>query len=336
MSRDKSHIGPQDKVDGRQASSESDKTAVTAEMRDLRHIEQLIGDREVPAYRISRLIARKMVQTMEKNEGMHPLQYSRLAGQQFNGQIRALRQLQKTLTEGEILTRRDVLDIEGPKFKVVFTYLVGLWTDAMAGAGLYDALVRNIKLKFRDLVTQHQEDLKREINKATDRNPSDTGQGKAESPQAQSPSAKAEVSPEFLERRLIGQMMDDPEVPVAQISRRIAGNMIRIIKQMTQQHPLAYSKFAQKEFASEMHAYREMHKQLVEGAMLAPRDTCDLDGPKFKIAFEFLCRLKESSLVAAGVSQDLTKTVMQHFRDSVTEKHEDLKRAIREVDASKK
>lgn len=166
--------------------------------------------------------------------------------------------------------------------------------------------------------------------------PSDTGRGTAENVQAQSLSAKAEVSPELLERRLIGQPMDDPEVPVAEISHRIAGNMVRIILQMREQHPLAYSKFAQREFESKMKAYRALHKLLVESAMLAPRDTCDVDGPKFKVAFEFLCRQWEASLLGAGVSKDLTKTIMQQFRDWVTEKQEDLKCAIKKAESLEK
>jgi hypothetical protein len=84
----------------------------------------------------------------------------------FNDEIKAYRELQRTLTESDALSNKDTLNLDGPKFKFVFTEIIALFQQALKGAGVDDQLAHNVVLQFRDLVKMNEENLRRIYNYA--------------------------------------------------------------------------------------------------------------------------------------------------------------------------
>jgi hypothetical protein len=94
----------------------------------------------------------------------------RQASQRYlNDQLKVYRELQRTLTESDALSTRDTLDLDGPKFKFIFTELIRLFRQALTDAGTPEPLAQNAMLQFGDLVKANDERLRIEMNKVGSR-----------------------------------------------------------------------------------------------------------------------------------------------------------------------
>jgi len=80
----------------------------------------------------------------------------------LNEEIRALRELQKSLTESDLLAKRDVLNFDGPKFQYVFIEILNLYTKALKESGLDRTTIDSVMKQFSDLVKTNDERLRRE------------------------------------------------------------------------------------------------------------------------------------------------------------------------------
>lgn len=74
-----------------------------------------------------------------------------------------------TLVEGESLSKRDLLNLEGPKFKFVFAKLVLLFQQALTDAGTNSFQAQGVMAQFGDLLSAHDEVLRRELNRIEQR-----------------------------------------------------------------------------------------------------------------------------------------------------------------------
>lgn len=83
----------------------------------------------------------------------------------LNDHVKALLALQKTLTESDSLSRKDTLNLDGPKFKYVFQAIMGLFGLALKDAGIDEQHRANVMLQFGDLIKSHDETFRRELNK---------------------------------------------------------------------------------------------------------------------------------------------------------------------------
>jgi hypothetical protein len=83
---------------------------------------------------------------------------------ELNDEIKAYRELQRSLIEGEALSTKDILNLDGPKFTFVFKKIIALFQQALKDAGVDDQLRHNIMLQFGDLVKVNEENLRRELN----------------------------------------------------------------------------------------------------------------------------------------------------------------------------
>ena len=138
-----------------------------AELRRIDRIAEMIADSEVALADISRLIALEIVQVvrnMTKNQ-KDPLSRGLYSQKELTDQIKALRELQKTLTESDSLSKKDTLNMDGPKFKFLFTELIRLFRLALKDSGTDEDLSRNVMLQFGDLVKANDEGIRRDLNK---------------------------------------------------------------------------------------------------------------------------------------------------------------------------
>ncbi len=66
--------------------------------------------------------------------------------------------------EGEALTKRDVLDLDGPKFKFARAEIVRLFERALMDAGIDGSHAQSVMVRFDDLRTENDEALRRDLN----------------------------------------------------------------------------------------------------------------------------------------------------------------------------
>lgn len=140
---------------------ESQETVATNS--GIERISQMIADFEVPICDISRSIAleifgiiRQMTEDVPRQRGV--------SQRDLNDRVKALRELQKSLTEGDALSKRDILNLDGPKFTYAFTEIIGWFKKALRDAGVEEPMTQNIMLQFGDLVKANDESLRRELN----------------------------------------------------------------------------------------------------------------------------------------------------------------------------
>jgi hypothetical protein len=127
-------------------------------------IARMIADRHAPIWSISRKIAYLMANTIKHSKmPVKPFQH-RGPQVDMNSRMKALRELQRTLMEGEALTKRDVLDLDGPKFKFVLAEIIRLFGQALRDAGIDGSHAQSVMVRFDDLMKANDENLRRELN----------------------------------------------------------------------------------------------------------------------------------------------------------------------------
>jgi hypothetical protein len=127
-------------------------------------LSEMLSDPEIPTAQISKQIAIQMVRTIRMMKDVGPLRRS-ISQRQLNDEIKALRILQRTLTDGDSRSRKDTLNMDGPKFRHLLTELIRLFQLALAGAGSDEELARTVMLQFGDLIKSHDEELRQEVGK---------------------------------------------------------------------------------------------------------------------------------------------------------------------------
>jgi len=131
-------------------------------------IISLIEDETSPIADVCRLIAleiagltRQMVMptTDVASRGIRPSQ------KDLNDQVKSYRELQRTLVEGDNLSKKDVLNLDGEKFKHLFTAFIGFFKKALKEAGLDETVTQNVMLQFSDIIKANDEGLRVELNR---------------------------------------------------------------------------------------------------------------------------------------------------------------------------
>jgi hypothetical protein len=134
-----------------------------AQSENLDRISQLVANPGVSMADISRLIALQIANVIQIMR-YSPVR-SRIPQRHLNEQVKAYRELQKTLVESDGLSKRDILNLDGLKFKFIFKEVISLFKQALKDAGADDQLAQNVMLQFGDLVKTNDENLQHELNR---------------------------------------------------------------------------------------------------------------------------------------------------------------------------
>ena len=81
--------------------------------------------------------------------------------------VKALRELAKTLQEGEALSKKDFLNFDGPKFKYVLQELIILFKSSLKSAGFKEDDQNHVLRVFRDQLMAREPELRSETAKVT-------------------------------------------------------------------------------------------------------------------------------------------------------------------------
>lgn len=81
--------------------------------------------------------------------------------------VRGLRELAKTLQEGEDIAKKDFLNFDGPKFNYVLTELIRTFKESLKSSGLPEESVNHVLRIFRDTLSAREADLRKETERVT-------------------------------------------------------------------------------------------------------------------------------------------------------------------------
>jgi hypothetical protein len=133
--------------------------------RGVAHIRELVEDPDVPVATISRLIGLEIVDLLQKMTASDPLTRGRYTQRDLNDQVKAFRELQKTLTESDLLSRKDTLNMDGPKFQYVFSEIVGWMVKALEDTKMDSAISASVMTHFRDIAQRNEPEVRKALNK---------------------------------------------------------------------------------------------------------------------------------------------------------------------------
>lgn len=86
-------------------------------------------------------------------------------GKRLEVKMKALTELRKTVQEAEELSKKDILNFDGPKFEHVFGVLCDWTFAAMTANGLTEEQANNVMKTFRDKVSTEEVDLRKSTEK---------------------------------------------------------------------------------------------------------------------------------------------------------------------------
>lgn len=84
-----------------------------------------------------------------------------------NERVKALRELTKTLQEGDTLAKKDFLNFDGPKFKYFLQEIILVFKNSLKSAGFKDDDQNHVMRVFRDQLGTREADLRAETAKIT-------------------------------------------------------------------------------------------------------------------------------------------------------------------------
>ncbi len=125
----------------------------------------LIDDPEASLADISKLIALEIASVIQLMGTNDPAHRKGRSFRDLNDHVKALRELQRTLTEADELSKKDVLNLDGPKFQFIFNKLMDYIKKAMKDYAIQDDVIKQVMLGFGDMLKENDEVLRRDLNK---------------------------------------------------------------------------------------------------------------------------------------------------------------------------
>lgn len=83
----------------------------------------------------------------------------------YAANIKALRELQRSIMDTELLRKRDTLNLDGEKAKFLINWLNAWFTKGMKEAGLMEETRNNVMKQYRDISIVEEPNLRRELAK---------------------------------------------------------------------------------------------------------------------------------------------------------------------------
>lgn len=142
--------------------SEKDKERRYRKER-LENIRVRITDTNYDPAEASRLIAIEMARVAEDlSEIVGDGTMDTLKLKVYEQQLRALRELGKQLTDADTLSKKDVLNFDGPKFQYVLGVIVDNFVQALKEAGVPEDMRASIMKHYRDRMQMSEQNIRKE------------------------------------------------------------------------------------------------------------------------------------------------------------------------------
>jgi hypothetical protein len=83
----------------------------------------------------------------------------------LSDQVKALRELGKQVSETDVLSKRDYINLDGPKFAFVAEEWREGFKEAMKDAGLDESTMVSVMKHWRDVMVKREPDIRRSVEK---------------------------------------------------------------------------------------------------------------------------------------------------------------------------
>lgn len=118
----------------------------------------------VPVHTISRLISIEIAKaTRDMALSLNGDPTLAWKSKAYSEHIKALRELSKQLTETDLLSKKDVLNMDGKKFIWMLAQITGIWKQALKESGCEASMLENTLKHFRDLFVMNESRLRKEV-----------------------------------------------------------------------------------------------------------------------------------------------------------------------------
>ncbi len=128
-------------------------------------ILEKIEDPNTPVADVGRLISIEIAKaTRDMARGMNDPTMA-WKSKAYADHIKALRDLNNQLRDTDVLSKKDMLNMDGPKFRFVLHEIAKLYRRALKESGVEPSLLENILRQFADLMSTHDAEIRREVAK---------------------------------------------------------------------------------------------------------------------------------------------------------------------------
>jgi hypothetical protein len=130
------------------------------------------------------------------------------------------------------------------------------------------------------------------------------------------------------------EMINNPDIPPGPIKRLIATEIASVNLQMLRQQndPLG---IGTKQLSEQVKALRELGKEVMEADIMSKKDFLNIDGKKFQYALRLYREGATEAMKTAKLDESTINSILNHWRDIMTEKEDEIRRAIDRMDSSK-
>ena len=135
----------------------------TPKSNRMEEILTLIEDPLKPVSDINRIIASELAAVTGTMASLDQSTTYKLAV--LKEQVKALRELAKTLAENEVLSKKDILNFDGPKFQFVFQEITSNFKKSMKDSGLSETTSNEVLRNFRDIMAGKEVELRKATEK---------------------------------------------------------------------------------------------------------------------------------------------------------------------------
>ena len=150
----------------RDAEGNTHSTAMTLpDVSRLESICEMVMNPEADPAEISRLLTAELATVTKEMALKRNLQSESYKDKSYDGLVKALRELGKQLMDTEVLSKKDILNFDGEKFKFAMSRFVELFVKAMKEAGVLEDTRTNVMKHYRDLMAVAEPTIRRETLK---------------------------------------------------------------------------------------------------------------------------------------------------------------------------
>ena len=138
-------------------------TYADSSIQRMKEILEAINDTQKPVSDISRMIAGELASVTTQMAELNQTDGYKIKF--LSERIKALREVSKTLADSETLSKRDILNFDGPKFLYAFQEILACFKKAMKETGLPETSANEVLRNFRDIMAMKEIDLRRQTDK---------------------------------------------------------------------------------------------------------------------------------------------------------------------------
>lgn len=150
-------------MEGVKTISENPVVEKSPREQRLDKITNMIKDPIKPVADINRLIAAEHASITAEIAGLTKSNGYKLKF--LTEQVKALRELAKSLAENEVLAKKDILNFDGPKFQYVYNEVVSTFRKSLKESGLQESQVNEVLRNFRDFMSLKELELRKQTEK---------------------------------------------------------------------------------------------------------------------------------------------------------------------------